>query len=247
MSILKFATGRPGTGKANIRYILRERACALFGVINLDQPVERERLTAYAECEEGLELLRPQRGNGKARTHYRMILSWERQESPGAALNFACLFIQQQFPTARAVLAVHTDTANLHIHAYLPARGTDGKKLRVANYHQLDHLWAKAYDKHYGTTYARLYLERKRDPNHRRPPQWKVQRAYDQRRTDDRKRSLVGTVERPTGVDRLLGAGELAAAEARAAAERLSEKVIRLGAEHEYVPDYSIAEKGRAK
>ncbi len=201
MSILKFTVGRPGSAHLHLPYILRETACAGVETINLDLP--HDRLTAYAATEEALELRRPQKGNGEARTQYRLMLSFAEQETPERALALAKQFVAAQFPNARAILSCHTDSDHVHVHCYMPARGTDGRKLRVGNYYQLDQLWAKAYDRAYGTSYAPAYLERKRDPNHKRPKDWEVQKAYDQRRTTRRKHALAATGRTITTATRL--------------------------------------------
>jgi hypothetical protein len=182
MSILKYnGTANPAACAANAKYISRERACDDLSFHNLPDLETRADFLAYAERRAEEEAERPARGNGIQRNHHRLVLSWDRTETSAAVREQTQSFLKENFPNARAAIAVHQDKAGQsHAHVWLDARGTDGRKLRVdkAKFKTLDERWARAYDTRYGTDYERDYQQKKAE-------------------TRDWKRDRVAGIDRP--------------------------------------------------
>jgi hypothetical protein len=162
MSILKFSgKANPAASSANIKYITRVRACADLSFRNLPELETRADAIAYAERRAEEEAERPARGGGIPRNHHRMVLSFDRTETTESAREQAHEFMRENFPNARAVIAIHQDKT--HAHVWIDARGIDDRKIRIdkATYKTLDERWAGQYDRHYGTDYEREYKEKK--------------------------------------------------------------------------------------
>jgi hypothetical protein len=176
MSILKFnGKANPAAAAANVKYITRERACDDLSFHNLPDLENRADAIAYAERRMEEEASRPARGNGIQRNHQRMVLSWDRTETTEVARQQTQDFLREQFPNARAIVAVHQDReGQTHAHVWLDARGTDDRKLRLdkATYKTLDERWAQQYDRNYNTDYAREYQQKKAETR-----QWKRDRV----------------------------------------------------------------------
>jgi hypothetical protein len=176
MSILKFSgKANPAASSANIKYISRERACDDLSFHNLPDLETRADAIAYAERRAEEESERPARGNGIQRNHHRMILSFDRTETTDAARKQAHEFMRENFPNARAAIAIHQDKpGQTHAHIWIDARSTDERKIRIdkATYKTLDERWAQQYDRHYGTDYEREYKEKKAETR-----EWKRDRV----------------------------------------------------------------------
>jgi len=140
-------TSRGGTA-ANAQYILRESACARWDTRHIDEhlilgntALERKRsaieeLSAVAEAGDG------------CRKSFRVILSFEREVPPERALAMAREFLNQSpLRDNPALLAVHTNTDHVHVHAAVTVRKTDGLKIQLdrQEYRSFDKLWAKIY------------------------------------------------------------------------------------------------------
>ncbi len=93
------------------------------------------------------------------RTHYRLIASWKGKETSEKAIEEAKIYLQEQFPKARAIIAIHQDTADTHAHIWIDARQTDGKKIHLKEkvFETLDEKWTEQYDRTYGTNFAPEY------------------------------------------------------------------------------------------
>lgn len=104
------------------------------------------------------------------RTHYRLIASWEGRETSENAAAQVNTYLREQFPKARAIIAVHQDTEDTHAHIWIDARQTDGKKihLKEEKFQSLDEKWTEQYDRTYETNYAPEYKALKRETQ-----QWK--------------------------------------------------------------------------
>jgi predicted nuclease with TOPRIM domain len=89
----------------------------------------RDRLEEYAEQQEAEELQRPRRGGGETRTHYKAILSFEREIDTEQALEMADEYLDREFPDARAIAVVHQDTDNTHVHVHIQASDVHDEKL----------------------------------------------------------------------------------------------------------------------
>lgn len=174
--MMKFsATVRAAASGANAAYITRESATRgdeegihLHNLEELrggDYRETRTNIISYAAARQDDELTRPRRGGGETRTHYRMMLSWDRREETGKAVSQIKEYIENQFPRARAVVAIHQDTDNTHGHVWLDARQTDGRKISIgrADYKTLDDRWAGQYARHYGREYERDHLAKKEE------------------------------------------------------------------------------------
>jgi Relaxase/Mobilisation nuclease domain len=157
---IRFSIGRAGASGANVRYIARGSATgfdreALLVRNYPDYTREgtgyrdyREHLEEYARQQEEDELARPRRGGqGAARTHYRVVLSFEERVLTDKARAMASEYLERTFPRARATAAVHQDTEHTHVHVHLQARDADDEKLHFdrETYRHLDREWAELY------------------------------------------------------------------------------------------------------
>jgi hypothetical protein len=184
MSIAKFTVGRRGASGRHASYITRESACRSISFYNLDELrgendfENRVNAISHAYAREDIETAKSERG----RTHYRIILSWDRKEGTDAAKEQAHEFLKENFDKGRGFVAVHQDTEHTHAHVWLDARCNNGRKLHIGRsvYRQLDESWAKQYDRNYQTEYAKEYQAKKQQTR-----QWKrelvEQRAEQQR------------------------------------------------------------------
>ena len=184
MSIAKFSVGRSGAGGANAEYITRERAAESITFRNLedlqtdDWREARVNAIAYAYTCEDVELAH----SGKARTHYRLILSWDRKETSEQAAAETEKFLAEVLPQARAIIAVHQDTEHTHAHVWIDARQTDEKKIHLSRqeFRSFDERWARQFDESYGTEYAAAYLEKKTETTN-----WRRKEALKQERREE--------------------------------------------------------------
>lgn len=194
MSIAKFTVGRRGASGRHASYITRESACRSISFYNLDELrgendfEKRVNAISHAYAREDIETAKSERG----RTHYRIILSWDRKEETDTAKEQAHEFLKENFDKGRGFIAVHQDTEHTHAHVWLDARTSDGRKLHISKgvYRQLDESWAKQYDRNYQTEYAKEYKEKKEQTR-----QWKRNRVQEQQR--DQTERAVGKQERP--------------------------------------------------
>jgi hypothetical protein len=172
MSIAKFTVGRRGASGRHASYITRESACRSISFYNLDELhgendfEKRVNAISHAYAREDIETAKSERG----RTHYRMILSWDRKEETDIAKEQAHKFLKENFDKGRGFVAVHQDTEHTHAHIWLDARTNDGRKLHIGKsvYRQLDESWVKQYDRNYQTEYAKEYQAKKQQTR-----QWK--------------------------------------------------------------------------
>ena len=193
MSIAKFTVGRRGASGRHASYITRESACRSISFHNLDEQrgendfESRTNAIAYAYAREDIETEKSERG----RTHYRIILSWDRKEETDKAQDEAHKFLDENFEKGRGFVAVHQDTEHTHAHIWLDARCDDGRKLHISKnaYQRLDENWARQYDKTYGTNYADEYKAKKQQTR-----TWK--RELVEQRTG-REQNQDGKQERP--------------------------------------------------
>ena len=81
------------------------------------------------------------------RTHYRLILSFDVPATNSQIRDLTNQFLKETFPKAIAFGAIHRDTEHPHVHLYLHARQTDGKKIYLSRqeYASIDEKWAKVY------------------------------------------------------------------------------------------------------
>jgi hypothetical protein len=168
----------PKSGKAsaaNINYITRQNASGAdehaINLHNLDELKGEDyretttNLKAFAEMRLNDEATRTKRGAGEARTHYRAILSFDRQENTIKAGELAKEWLKQNFPDARACAVVHQNTKNTHIHLWVDCRKIDDRKIHTDNktFKNLDTTWAKIYAKEYGEHYLKDHIDKKQE------------------------------------------------------------------------------------
>jgi hypothetical protein len=164
MAVLIYRTNcRAAASVKNVAYILRENACYVWAAQNIDLHSKTDALS-YAERREWEESLKPVRGGAEPRNHTRLQLSFASETNPDRAMHAARIFLQRTFPEARAILAAHTDTANLHVHIWIDNRTADNKKLHVARstYKNLRSNWTKFTDKIYAANYEAQFTDRNR-------------------------------------------------------------------------------------
>jgi hypothetical protein len=180
MSVAKMSIGKAGAGGANASYITRQKDCEKITFVNIAFPEQegetgkmelqeaRTNAIAYAHTREDVELAKAKQPN--ARTHYRLILTWDRKENSDKCSEMAERFLEKNFDKARAIIAVHQDTEHTHAHVWIDARQTDGKKinLRGNSFKTIDEKWAKQFDEEYATAYT-PELKRKKSET----AQWK--------------------------------------------------------------------------
>ena len=121
----------------------------------------------------------------QVRTHYRLIASWEGRETSENAVAEVKIFLEKQFPKARAVIAVHQDTDDTHAHVWIDARQTDGKKihLKEKQFQSLDEKWTEQYDRRYGTNYAPEYKALKQETKEWKREMYQWRKSQAQSRT----------------------------------------------------------------
>jgi hypothetical protein len=159
MAILVYKTNcNAAASVGNVSYILRDDACQIWSSQHIDIQSKSEALS-YAERRQWEEDLKPLNGAAQRRNHQRMELSFVSESNPERALNIAQNFVSSKFPTARAILAVHTNTQNLHCHVWLDNRTISGNKVHLSNsqYKKLGDDWARFTDDIYGTNYAEQF------------------------------------------------------------------------------------------
>lgn len=107
----------------------------------------RSNLEAHAWAREESESGLVRGGAGATRTHYRAVLSFERDMPSAAILAMAKEWLNDALPTARAAVFIHRNTDHVHAHVWIDARGTDGKKLDLSprRYRSLGSRWDRVY------------------------------------------------------------------------------------------------------
>ncbi len=162
-SYCRFTVGSEQTSVKNIRYISRKEAVlegelgALFhnfGPAVTVAPTYRElrsNLEAFAWSRERSEKARQSAkgGAGITRSHYRCVLSFEREKETPAIKRMVRDWLQTTFPLGVAAAFIHRNTGHVHVHVWLDARGTDGKKLDFSakQWRQIGAKWDRIYDR----------------------------------------------------------------------------------------------------
>ena len=103
-------------------------------------------LSAWADWLEQENII-GHRGCGEVRTHYRAILSFEAPVTTLQAKSMLALWMDEAFPKAQAAAFVHRNTEHLHVHVWIAARQTDGRKINLSAraFRQLDEQWNRIY------------------------------------------------------------------------------------------------------
>ena len=173
-----FSPGASGAGGKNAGYVTREGAVrdGRDGVLLHNLPADvtegvaeagsygeaRDHLTAYARTQEACEVRRHGGRAGEPRTHYRAVLSFERDVTTERAKAMTAEWLGDQFGGARAFAVVHRNTDHAHVHVWIDARGVDGKKLHFSRseYRGLDVAWNRVYSREMGRD-EREHLDKK--------------------------------------------------------------------------------------
>jgi hypothetical protein len=160
---MHFRVGTKGASGMHVGYITRERAVldreAGLHFHNMPEQVRKARdyaelrgnLEAHATAREDAELA-AHRSRGEPRTHYRAMLSFERDVSTGKALGMAGEWMQREFPQGRGFAVVHRDTEHMHVHVWLDARQVNGRKVQLSErqFKNLDSAWNRIYSREMG-------------------------------------------------------------------------------------------------
>jgi hypothetical protein len=151
---------RAAASVANISYILRADACEVWSSHNLEILTKTDALS-YGEARQWEEDMKPLRTGTERRNHTRLELSFASESNPERALEVARTFVKKNFAEARAILAVHTNTANIHVHVWLDSRDINNKKLHLSNgqYKNLRSNWTKFTDRIYNETYSEQFSQ----------------------------------------------------------------------------------------
>jgi hypothetical protein len=157
-AFIRFRAGAVGASARHVGYITRERAVLEeeHGILLYNLPERtgagrdyaelRDNLVAHASVREKLEIDRHQ-ARGEPRTHYRVLVSFERNVTSEKALGMVQKWLDREFPKARGFAAVHRDTEQTHVHVWLDARQTDGRKIHLdwQRHRNLDSTWNHIY------------------------------------------------------------------------------------------------------
>ena len=156
--------GAVGSGPGNAGYITRSSAVVeaeddRLSTHNVPDDVksdpgetweqQRTRLRTWAEQVKQEEKARHGNRAGQPRTHYRTILSYEKKIPAYQAQQDAQELLEEEFPKARAFSVVHQDTDNTHVHIWMSARKTDGKKVHIGrgDIEQINRTWDEIYER----------------------------------------------------------------------------------------------------
>ncbi len=174
MAFSKFNSSPPPAASAkNVAYIARDDACDDLSFHNMQELETGDRqgnkTNAIAHAEERLEQEKDTRGE---RTHFRLILGFDRDVSTEEAKAEAYKYLEKEFPDSKCIVAIHQEKNKkpgqenerfTHVHIHMDCRDTNDKKINIApsKYKTMDERWAKQYDKSYGTEYERQFKELK--------------------------------------------------------------------------------------
>ena len=150
-------SGEAGASARLLRYIAHPQAVrdGVEGVwvkafpaalLEAPYPVLTQHLFQMARWMEQEEII-GHRGRGEVRTHYQAILSFEEAVTTAQAKSMLALWMEDTFPKAQAAAFLHRNTRHLHLHVWIAARQTDGRKINLSAraFRQLDEHWNRIY------------------------------------------------------------------------------------------------------
>ena len=153
----RVGSGEQGASIRHLRYIANPQAVRDgtegvwlqgFPALLMEAPytVLVQHLCDWAHWLEQEEIIR-YRGWGNVRTHYQTILSFETSLPNPKAKALLAAWMEAAFPLAQAAGFLHRNTSHFHIHAWIAARQTDGRKINLSArvYRQLDEQWNRIY------------------------------------------------------------------------------------------------------
>ncbi len=163
---MKFKGHKTASGR-NADYIMRDSACEDVSFHNLD---ELETETQYENKINARSYAYNREDEEKGRTHYRVTLSWDREEETGKAREMTHEFLQENFKDSRAVVAIHQDTDHTHAHVWIDSRQENGKKIHSEKNHvnELSRSWQNQYDRQYQTSYEKEYAAKREETRQHR-------------------------------------------------------------------------------
>ncbi len=166
MSVMKFKGHSARSGR-NADYIMRDSACEDVSFHNLE---ELETETQYENKINARSYAYNREDEEKGRTHYRVTLSWDREEETGKAREMTHEFLQENFKDSRAVVAIHQDTDHTHAHVWIDSRQENGKKIHSEKNHvnELSRSWQNQYDRQYQTSYEKEYAAKREETRQHR-------------------------------------------------------------------------------
>jgi len=196
----RFYAGQKGLGARHMSYISRESA-----VVDRENGVYYQHLPEYAISADDYHELRANlttwasaredeesscRGN---KSHYRVLLSFDRDVQTPLARQMAAEYLRQNFPDSPSVAFIHRDTEHVHIHIYIDARRTDGRKIQIDRdgLYQLNRNWAMQYGREIAPDLARRHLEKLARARQRR-----IELARGARGVAERQRPGKGDLDR---------------------------------------------------
>ncbi len=168
MAILILTTNnRAEASVDNVSYILREDAVACWATHNIEEVKDKTDALTYADRRAFEEELKPLYGASQRRNHLRMKLTFADEDDPNTALLHSKQFLEKNFPQAKIIYSSHKDTDNCHVHCWIDARETTGKKLHLSNskFYKLGEEWSKHCDRIYGTNYTEQFKQSRKQNN----------------------------------------------------------------------------------
>ena len=150
-------SGKLGESAKHLRYIANPQAVRdgqegvwlkefPLALTEASYPILVQHLCQYARWLEQEDII-GHKGRGEARTHYQAILSFEAPVEVQQAKSMLALWMQDAFPKTQAAGFIHRNTAHLHIHVWIAARQTDGRKINLSAraFRQIDEQWNRIY------------------------------------------------------------------------------------------------------
>jgi hypothetical protein len=158
---MKFKGHKAASGK-NVNYIMRDSACEDVSFHNLN---ELESKSQYENKVNARSYAHNREEEEKGRTHYRVVLSWDRTEETRKAREMTHEFLQENFKDSRAIVAIHQDTEHTHAHVWIDARQENGKKIHSEKNHinELSRSWQNQYDRQYQTSYEKEFAAKREE------------------------------------------------------------------------------------
>lgn len=104
------------------------------------------------------------------RTHYRAVLAFDRDVPEAKAREMTDAWLRESFGDRhRSIAALHRNTDNIHVHAWIDARQAgetpdrDGPKLHISSQSRVREAWARIYGEAFGRELADEYVRKSRE------------------------------------------------------------------------------------
>lgn len=159
----------------------------MCGFVSQGLPEEVRRAETFEELRENLVLYAQLReeAEGKGRTHYRTLLSFETRTPGITAARMVREWLNTALPDTRAIGFIHQNTEYTHAHVWIDARQTNGRKLDLSprEYRSLDEAWNRIYCRAFGRN-EREHLEKKERARERYQANAQHHRTFSQDRAE---------------------------------------------------------------